>query len=139
MKNRMFLSLAMMTAAVVMWGCHHQMNAEDPRRSERQTVAIEMTVPDPAWTLTIQEVYAASDRLLVISELERDPDVMAAQVITQVRDEVEIEAPDLPAEHYILGKTFRWSEESHNFIDDRKELKDELSDARLVFRNDEDE
>lgn len=104
---------------------------------ERRTISVEVTVPDPAWTVQIKEIYVAKDRLLVVSRLSRDPRAIAAQVISKTTDSVRQPLPDLPVEHYILGKTFRWEQEPHHYLENRRELKEKIKDARLVYRQKE--
>jgi hypothetical protein len=105
--------------------------------AQQQTITIEVTVPDPAWTVTIEEVYATQGRLLVISTLDRDPEVMASQVISRASDTVGVTAPDWPVEHYVLGKTFGWAADPHTFIQDRQELEEKLKNADLLYRRKE--
>lgn len=128
-----FLSLSIFLTVFLLVGCIHPSNAE-PR-----TISVEVTVPDPAWKVTIREIYVKDDRLLVVSELERDPDVMAAQVISQTSDSVRVSAPDLPVDHYVLGRTFNWSREPHRFIDDRSELTQILQSADRIYQRPKDE
>lgn len=96
-------------------------------------MALELTVPDPAWKIEIERVYRKGDRLLVVSRVTRDPEAIAAQVISQASDLVRIPAPDLPLEHYVVGKTWGWSEEDFHFVTE-SELKKVTEGATLLYR-----
>jgi hypothetical protein len=104
-----------------------------PTNHPLRTISVEVTVPNPTWRVAIQEVYVKGDRLLVVSTLSRDPDSMAAQVISKASDSVRIPAPDYPVEHYILGRTFRWAKEPHHFPQDRAELQKILQSAKKIY------
>lgn len=99
----------------------------------QRLITVELTVPDPAWQVQIERVFRNQDRLHVVSRVQRAADVMAAQVISRVSDQVRISAPDLPVEHYILGKTWNWAEEDHHFIDDERQLEERLQGKKLIF------
>lgn len=128
MKKRMLLSLFLPAMAFLFLGCQQNMKLNE------RTIGVEVTVPDSAWRVTILEVYRAKDRLLVISSLHRDPEVMAAQVISRATDAVRIPAPDLPVKHYVLGKTFGWAQDPHRFIQNREEIEEELKSAKLLYQ-----
>lgn len=107
--------------------CQHLGSMERP-------VTIELTVPDPAWKVTIERVYQADERLLAVARVERDPEVMAAQVISKASDTVRVRAPDLPVEHYVIGKTWNWAEEDYHFVTEA-EVDKATKGARLIWRN----
>lgn len=123
----MLLSLPAMVTAFLLVGCLQEMSAE------RRTVTVEVTVPDPAWKVIIDRIYLAEDRLVVVSNLHRQKDVVAAQVISKATDSVRVQAPDLPIEHYIFGKTWNWTEEPHQFIEEPGELEKKVARARLLY------
>lgn len=83
-----------------------------------------VTVPDSAWTVAVVEVREVKGEVWVLSQLSRDPEVMGAQVIT----ELKIVAPvvtGMPVKHFILGKTWGWAnEEPHRFITAEAERKE---------------
>ncbi len=108
-------------------GCQRHFQMERP-------ISIELTVPDPAWQVEIEQVYEAEDRLLVVSRVQRDPDVMAAQVISRTSDLVRVRAPDLPVEHFVVGKTWGWTEESYHFVSE-EEVGRVTANARLIFQS----
>lgn len=124
--NGAFLFLFAAGALLANTGCQRHSPME-------RTISIELTVPDPAWQVVIDRVYLEDDRLVAVSKVERDPEAMAAQVISQASDTVRLEAPDLPIEHYVLGKTWGWAEEDHRFLEDERQLQRELQGARLLY------
>lgn len=115
-------------SAVSLTACQHE--AMNPPR----TLSIEVTVPDAAWQVEIDRVYRRGDRLLAVSRLRRNPEAMAAQVISQATDSVRLGAPDdLPVEHVVLGKKWDWEEEPYLFVEDEKELEKMVEGAELLF------
>ena len=53
--------------------------------------------------LTIQEVYATGDRLLVISDLDRTGQPLDGETV-RISDRLVLNAPDLDVKHYIIGE-----------------------------------
>ena len=107
------------------------------RGADAREIIVELTVPDAAWKITIDEVHRVGNELWVISTVSRDPDIMGAQVISKVKDSLVFEASDLPAKHFVIGKSWEWqNKESYRFIDDMGEIERELkSGERLYKRN----
>ena len=107
------------------------------RGADAREIIVELTVPDVAWKITIDEVHRVGNELWVISTVSRDPDIMGAQVISKVKDSLVFEASDLPAKHFVIGKSWEWqNKESYRFIDDMGEIERELkSGERLYKRN----
>jgi len=98
-------------------------------------IAVELTVPDAAWKVTIDEVYRVGDELWVISTIFRDPDVMGVQVISTVRASLKLDAPELPVKHFVTGKSWDWqNHEPYVFIDDRLQIDDKLKEGSLLYR-----
>ena len=96
-----------------------------------RTIEVEVTVPDPAWTVRMERVYRHGGRLVVLSRLSRDPELMAAQVISTARDSLTAPLPAGRVEHWILGRTWNWAEEDHRFVTE-EEVKRELAKAELL-------
>ncbi len=94
-----------------------------PTVNAGESVESKVTVPDSAWTVAVVEVREVKGEVWVLSQLSRDPEVMGAQVIT----ELKIVAPvvtGMPVKHFILGKTWGWAnEEPHRFITTEAERK----------------
>jgi hypothetical protein len=105
-------------------------------QARESTVSVQLTVPDGGWKIRIGQVYQTPTHLLAVSKLERSPDP-AIQVISQAKDSVKVKAPKLPVRHYVLGKTWNWSNgkpESYAFLSGPKELSKKVAGAKLVFQ-----
>ncbi len=100
-------------------------------------VAVSVQTPDPGWEIAIEEIHVVGDELWVLSKLNRDPEIMAPQVISEAEDRVEVEAPDYPVRHYVSGKTWQWEPDGPGaevvFIEDRGEIEGELEKAIRIF------
>ena len=104
--------------------------------AQDSTVSVQLGVPDGGWKIRIEQVYQTSTHLLAVSKLQRSPGP-AIQVISQVKDSVKVKAPELPVRHYVLGKTWTWSNgkpESYAFLSDPKELSKKVAGAKLIFQ-----
>jgi len=104
-------------------------------RAEQKDIAIELTVPDSAWIITIDEVHRVKNELWVVSTVSRDPNMMGAQVISTVRASVKLAAPDLPVKHFVIGKTWGWkNNEPYTFLKNTKDIEKDLKSAKILFR-----
>ena len=104
--------------------------AEEQRN---QMIVVKLTVPDAAWTITIDEVHRVENELWVISTVSRSPK-MGAQVISTVQSSVTIQAPDIPEKHFILGKTWGWeNDEPYIFMRDRKQIEKSLESGTRLY------
>jgi len=102
--------------------------------AQDSTVSVQLGVPDGGWKIRIVQVYQTSTHLLAVSKLERSPGP-AIQVISQVKDSVKVKAPKLPVRHYVLGKTWNWTNNlPYAFLSDPKELTKKVAGAKLVFQ-----
>jgi hypothetical protein len=102
--------------------------------AQESAVSVQVTVPDGGWKIRIVKVYQTSTHLLAVSELERSQG-LAIQVISQVKDSVKIKATKLPVRHFVLGKTWNWTnKEPYAFLSDPKELSKKVAGAKLVFQ-----
>jgi hypothetical protein len=104
--------------------------------AQESTVSVQLGVPDGGWKIRIVQVYQTSTHLLAVSKLERSPGP-AIQVISQAKDSVKVKAPKLPVRHFVLGKTWNWSNgkpESYAFLSDPKELPKKVAGAKLIFQ-----
>ena len=103
--------------------------------AEKISITVELTVPDSAWAITVEEVHKVNNGIWVISRVSRDPDMMAAQVISTVRDTVEINAAELPLKHLVIGKTWGWkNEEPYTFINDLRQVESDLKTSKLLYK-----
>ena len=97
-------------------------------------IKVSIKVPDMGWRIQIDEIYRHDGELWVISYLERRPG-FAGQVISTASDTIQLNLPDVPVKHFIIGKTWKWKNtEPYIFIKDMKEIKGQLSDSQLVYR-----
>jgi hypothetical protein len=103
-------------------------------QAQDSTISVQLTVPDGGWKIRIDQVYQTPTHLLAVSKLERGQG-LAIQVISQTKDSVKVKAPKLPVRHYVLGKTWNWTnKEPYTFLSDPKELSKEGAGAKLIFQ-----
>ena len=103
--------------------------------ADEREISVALTVPDAAWEISIDEVYQVNNEIWVISTVSRNPDIMGAQVISVVKDSVKCTAEDLPVKHFVIGKTWNWSnKEPTTFINTRKELEQDLKQGHLLYK-----
>lgn len=103
-------------------------------RADEKEITVRLTVPDAAWTVVIEEVHRVGDELWVISLVSRNPDVMAAQVISTVQDSLKITVPDLPIKIFVIGKTWVWENtEPYTFITDLKQIEKALKSGKHLY------
>jgi hypothetical protein len=106
-------------------------------KAEKKEIAISLTVPDSAWTISIDEVYEVRGELWVISSLSRDPDVTGLQVISTLKQSEKIVVPDLPVKHFVIGKTWQWkNKEPYTFIDNIDRIEAELKNGEILYKRD---
>jgi zinc protease len=104
--------------------------------SQSTAVTIRLDVPDAGWRVHIDQIIKSQDRLIVRSSLERDPNAMAAQVISTTSDTVKIDAQyaDLPVKHYVVGKTWNWGDTGeYSFIQPEELISESLPEAKILF------
>ena len=106
--------------------------------AEKKEITVEVTVPESAWTIAIDEVHEVNNELWVVSTVSRDPNIMGAQVISLVRASVKLAVRDLPVKHFVLGKTWSWkSKEPYTFIKNFKQIEKEVKSGKLLYRKSE--
>ena len=49
---------------------------------DEKEITVNLTVPDAAWVIAIDEVHRVGSELWIISTVSRNPDLMGAQVIS---------------------------------------------------------
>jgi hypothetical protein len=102
--------------------------------AQESTVSVQLGVPDGGWKIQVVKVYQTPTHLLAVSKLERRPGP-AIQVISQAKDSVKVRAPKLPVRHFVLGKTWNWTnKEPYSFLSGPKEITKEVAGAKLVFQ-----
>jgi hypothetical protein len=101
-------------------------------------ITVELTVPDASWEIAIDGVYRVGDELWVIAAVSQNPDIMGAQVISTIQAALVLDAPDLPEQYFVLGKTWNWpNQESYRFLDSLKPIEAELKSGKLLYRREE--
>jgi hypothetical protein len=96
-------------------------------------ITVQLTVPDAAWTIAIDEIYRVANELWVISTLRRTGD-LSAQVISTVRDSVEICAYGVVVKHFVVGKTWHWeNEEPYVFLHDLDGIEAQLQSGTRIY------
>jgi zinc protease len=110
--------------------------APQPEKEQQshQSITVSVTVPDLAWRVQIEEIAVVGNEVWVVSRVDRAAS-MAGQVITTVRDTVNVIAPALPLKHFILGKTWHWQNpEPYVFVQDKSEIAVQLQQGRQLFQ-----
>lgn len=103
--------------------------------ADPKEITVTLTVPDSAWTIEIDEVYEVKNEVWVLSTVSRKPEVMGMQVISTIRNSVQVNAPDRPVKHIIMGKTWGWkNKEPYRFIKDRKGLEADLKSGKRLYK-----
>ncbi|WP_419780302.1 hypothetical protein [Maridesulfovibrio sp.] len=101
----------------------------------RKEITVELQVPDTTWTIQITEVREVGNELWVVSHLSQDPDMMGAQVISTVKNSIELVAPDLPVKQFVTGKTWNWDNgEDYVFISSINDIEQELDTGRIFYK-----
>jgi hypothetical protein len=101
-----------------------------------QRISLRIDAPDPSWKLAIQAVYAKDERLIVVAQLQQDPDGIFPQVITAVHDSIAITPTELiQTDYYILGKIWDWGKRPNQFaIESITEIDALIQDASVLFK-----
>ncbi|PHN07294.1 hypothetical protein [Flavilitoribacter nigricans] len=109
-------------------------NMPDDGEKEERTLIVEAEVAETAHDLEIVEVYAAENRLYVISELTpTDQDLQDETV--RVSDRVVVNAPeDLDVRYYIVGsKPVGDHNNQYNYIQSRSSIADKLKNGKKIY------
>ena len=102
--------------------------------AQMTTVTVQLKVPDGGWSIRISKVYRTKSHLLVVSELQRKQG-LAIQAIQNVKDSAKVRAPELPIQHFILGKTWgRKNQEPYTFLQNPTDLAKHTAGALLVYK-----
>jgi heat shock protein HslJ len=102
--------------------------------ADEKKITVSLTVPDPTWSIGIDEVYTVGNELWIISIVSQNPDMMGAQVISTVQDSLKLAVPGLPVKNFIIGKTWAWENtEPYTFIPDLKQIETELKSGKRLY------
>ena len=73
---------------------------------------------------------------MVISELSRDPQAVATQIISTVSDTIEIDQSHAHCrvQNYVIGKTWDWGDTGeYNFLESTEQIKNVINGALLIY------
>ena len=102
--------------------------------SGTKTIQVTVTVPSGGWKFAIHEVHQVDKQLWVISQLTK-PSGIATMAISRVSAKLELEAPDLPVQHFVVGKTWEWqNDDPVTFIDSTDSLKKKLTAGKQLYK-----
>lgn len=105
---------------------------DNDEKSEK-TIMVEAEVTDKEHQLEIEEIWAAGDKLYVISKLEATEQSIGDKKM-RVSDQVTLNAPDLNIKHYIIGeKPDRVYNLQYDYLDAIDGLKDSLNDYTVIY------
>ncbi len=76
---------------------------------QKRTFTVNLSAPTPAWSVKISEVWVVGEEVWVLADLTQKKADMVAQVVTPITDSVTVDAPDIEAVYYIIGKTGGWT------------------------------
>lgn len=98
-------------------------------------ITVLLTVPDSAWKIAIDAVYQLRGEIWVVSIVSRDPNAIGLQVISTVRDSVEVDVGgNLLVKHFVLGKTWNWdNKEGYTFLKSRREIEKDLESGKHLY------
>jgi len=101
---------------------------------DKNIISIELTVPDAAWEIEINEIYEVENELWVIAELNRKTG-FAAQVISKIKDSVEIHHKKLTVKYYVIGKIWQWeNKEEIHFIKSKSDIEDYIKNREQIYK-----
>ncbi|OEU65267.1 MAG: hypothetical protein BA863_08455 [Desulfovibrio sp. S3730MH75] len=101
----------------------------------RKEIIVELQVPDTTWTVQIKEVCEVGNELWVVSHLSQGSNMIGAQVLSTVKDSIELVAPDLPVKQFVTGKTWNWDNgENYVFIPSIKDIEQKLAAGRIIYK-----
>jgi hypothetical protein len=107
---------------------------QSAEKDMKQDITVKLQVPDSGWRIRILEIYKVNQELWVISEVYRMKG-MAAQVISTVEDTVTVPGSKLPVIHFVIGKTWNWSDDGPvRFIGSKNEIINSLESGECLYK-----
>lgn len=99
-----------------------------------RTLVVEAEISGEMHDISIEEVYAVDDRLIVISQLEATGETLEDERV-RISDRLVLNAPtDLDVRHYIVGDRPEGDfNTQHTFISDRSEIQNMLQNGRTIY------
>ncbi|MDQ8195998.1 pitrilysin family protein [Coraliomargarita sp. SDUM461004] len=116
------------------------LHKNDPQKSDLadpMPITVRLDVPDAGWRIHINSIYRTNESIIVLSELSRDAENLAAQVISTASDtaNIALDEIDLPIRHYITGKTWDWGDTGeYTFIDSPELMSDVFKASEQLFQ-----
>jgi len=106
------------------------------RESEERTVKVEAEVSEFMHELEIEKVYAVGNKLVVVSELEKENEPLQENRV-RVSDQIIVNAPDnLMVRHYIMGDRPEGGfNMDYIYITDENEIKEDIGNATVIFED----
>jgi len=106
------------------------------RESAERTIKVEAEVAEFMHELEIEKVYAVGNKLIVVSELEKENEPLQENRV-RVSDQIIVNAPDnLMVTHYIMGNRPEGSfNMDYTYIADEDEIKEDISNATVIFED----
>jgi hypothetical protein len=119
--------LVFLFSGIVVFSIHAEEN-------EVKMIEVTVTVPSGGWKIAIEEVHQVDKELWIISKLTK-PRGFATMAISKVSAKLELEAPDIPVKHFVMGKSWGWkNEDPVTFIDSTDSLKEKLAGGKRLFK-----
>jgi hypothetical protein len=101
-------------------------------KSER-TIMVEAEVTDMEHDLEIKEIWAASNSIYVIAQLEATENSIGDKKM-RVSDQVTLNAPDLNVKYYIIGaRPDRVFNTRYTYLDNTDDLKSSLKNPKKIY------
>jgi len=99
-----------------------------------QTIKVEVEVSEYMHEIDIEKVYALSNKLIVISELEREAEALEQNRV-RISDQIIINAPDdLVIRHYIIGDQPQGDfNSSYSYIASENDISEKIADANVIY------
>lgn len=90
------------------------------RAAEKRTFSVAVQTPATNYTVHIENVYHAGDKIWVLARVKKIGD-FGGQAITTVKDKVTIDAPAGDVVTYIVGKSWNWEDpKSYKYVSDKE-------------------
>lgn len=108
--------------------------AAPPSAPGQAMVRVELSVPDTAWSVSIDEVYDAGTQLVAVCRLHRPDDMFGGQAISRASDTAPVQAGTLPVVYWITGKTWGWANTEPYVFLGNAAIPPLPPNARLIYR-----
>jgi hypothetical protein len=97
-------------------------------------ITVTLKVPDPSWSVKIEEVRQVGQEVWVVASLHKDSEGFAIAMITTVTDTIIVKAPPLPIKYFIIGKAWNWdNKEPYTFLKSKDNLDKKFIQGKPIF------